>query len=145
MYDIIILYEVKDIMSELKTLSDVKQSGLFGTSNFDNIINAGLDSKLDISEIQAFTQASQNRNLIYDLLDTMCEDPTIAAVLETYAEDATEYNDNGQIVWCESSNSDVAAYSPVVESKYKILKVQQQSSMFSILRTSLVASTPSKV
>lgn len=77
---------------------------------FDNIINAGLDSKLDISEIQAFTQASQNRNLIYDLLDTMCEDPTIAAVLETYAEDATEYNDNGQIVWCESSNSDVAAY-----------------------------------
>ena len=32
---------------------------------FDNIINAGLDSKLDITEIQAFTQASQNRNLIY--------------------------------------------------------------------------------
>ena len=29
-------------MSELKTLSDVKQSGLFGTSNFDNIINASM-------------------------------------------------------------------------------------------------------
>jgi hypothetical protein len=77
---------------------------------FDNIINAGLNSKIDISEIESFTQASQNRNLIYDLLDTMCEDPTISAVLETYAEDATEYNDNGQIVWCESSNSDVASY-----------------------------------
>lgn len=77
---------------------------------FDNIINAGLNSKIDISEIESFTQASQNRNLIYDLLDTMCEDPTISAVLETYAEDATEYNDNGQIVWCESSNSEVASY-----------------------------------
>ncbi len=77
---------------------------------FDNIINSGLVSKLDITEIQSFTQASQNRNLIYDLLDTMCEDPTIAAVLETYAEDATEYNDQGHIVWCESSDSEVAAF-----------------------------------
>lgn len=85
--------------------------GVDTTNNFfDNIINAGLESKLDISEIQSFTQASQSRNLIYDLLDTMCEDPTIAAVLETYAEDATEYNDQGQIVWCESSDSDVASY-----------------------------------
>ena len=77
---------------------------------FNNIINAGLNSKLDISEINSFMQASQNRNLIYDLLDTMCEDPTIAAVLETYAEDATEYNDKGQIVWCESSDTEVANY-----------------------------------
>ena len=77
---------------------------------FSNIINAGLNSKLDISEINSFMQASQNRNLIYDLLDTMCEDPTIAAVLETYAEDATEYNDKGQIVWCESSDTEVANY-----------------------------------
>ena len=74
---------------------------------YNNIIEAGLQSKLDMSEIQSFTQASSNRNLIYDLLDTMCEDPTIAAVLETYAEDATEYNDNGRIVWCESPDSDI--------------------------------------
>ena len=29
-------------MNELKTLSDVRQSGIFGTSNFDNIINASM-------------------------------------------------------------------------------------------------------
>ena len=29
-------------MSEIKTLFDVKQSGLFGTSNFDNIINSSM-------------------------------------------------------------------------------------------------------
>ena len=97
---------------KIKTIPKQKpEIGVDTTNNFfDNIINAGLQSKLDISEIQSFTQASQSRNLIYDLLDTMCEDPTIAAVLETYAEDATEYNDQGQIVWCESSDSDVASY-----------------------------------
>ena len=72
-----------------------------------NIINAGLASKLDISAIQSFTQVSQHRNQIYDLLDTMCQDPTIAAILETYAEDATEYNDQGQIVWVEAEDSNI--------------------------------------
>ena len=72
-----------------------------------NIVNAGLASKLDISAIQSFTQVSQHRNQIYDLLDTMCQDPTIAAILETYAEDATEYNDQGQIVWVEAEDSNI--------------------------------------
>jgi hypothetical protein len=79
-------------------------------SFFDNIINAGLESKLDISKIESFTQVSQNRNLVYDLIDTMCEDPTIAAVLETYTEDATEANDDGQIVRCESSDPEISKY-----------------------------------
>ena len=74
---------------------------------YNNIIEAGLQSMLDMASIQSFSQVSQNRNMIYDLLDTMCEDPTIAAVLETYAEDATEYAENGKIVWCESSDSDI--------------------------------------
>ena len=77
---------------------------------YNNIIEAGLQSMLDMASIQSFSQVSQNRNMIYDLLDTMCEDPTIAAVLETYAEDATEYAENGKIVWCESSDSDIANY-----------------------------------
>ena len=44
------------------------------------------------------------------MLDTMCQDSTISAVLETYAEDATEYNDQGQIVWVESSDPNVQKY-----------------------------------
>lgn len=77
---------------------------------FDNIINAYDVSKLDMGEIEAFSQISQNRNQIYQLLDSMGEDSTIAAILETYAEDATEYNDKGQIVWCESADPAVAKY-----------------------------------
>ena len=77
---------------------------------FQNIINAGTSSVLDIGEIESFSMASKSRDQVYRLLDTMAEDSAIAAVLETYAEDATEYNDQGKIVWVESSNSNIASY-----------------------------------
>ena len=76
----------------------------------DNIANAGLSSQLDISALESFTQVSQSRDQIYALLDTMSRDSIVSAVLETYAEDATEYNDDGRIVWVESSDSDVVKY-----------------------------------
>lgn len=77
---------------------------------FQNIINAGTSSVLDVGEIESFSMASKSRDQVYQLLDTMAEDSAIAAVLETYAEDATEYNDQGKIVWVESSNSNIASY-----------------------------------
>lgn len=77
---------------------------------FQNIINAGTSSVLDIGEIESFSMASKSRDQVYRLLDTMAEDSAIAAVLETYAEDATEYNDQGKIVWVEASNSNIASY-----------------------------------
>lgn len=75
---------------------------------FDNIAEAGLSSQLDIAKIQSFTQVSQNRDTTMKLIDTMSEDPTIAAALEIYAEDITEANDNGQIIWCESADANIA-------------------------------------
>ena len=58
---------------------------------FNNIISEGTSShNLDLSALESFTQVSQSRDQIYSLLDTMGEDVTVAAVLETYAEDATE-------------------------------------------------------
>ena len=77
---------------------------------FHNIVNAGISGQLDINSLQSFTSITQSRNTVYSLLDSMCEDATIAAVLETYAEDATEYNDEGQIVWAESSKPEVQKY-----------------------------------
>lgn len=77
---------------------------------FDNIINAGLSSKLDISALEQFTFVSQNRDQVYAMIDTMSQDSLVAAILETYAEDATEYNDDGKIVWSESSDEEVNKY-----------------------------------
>ena len=77
---------------------------------FHNIINAAIGGQLDVNSLQSFTSITQSRNTVYGLLDSMCEDATIAAVLETYAEDATEYNDEGQIVWAESSDANIQKY-----------------------------------
>lgn len=76
----------------------------------DIISELGTASKVDLSVLNSFTQVSQRRDELYKLLDMMGEDPTIAAILETYAEDATEYNDNGQIVWVEAADSKINQY-----------------------------------
>ena len=82
------------------------------TSNqfYTNIMDAVDESKVDISKIESFTQASQNRETLFEILDTMGEDTTIAAVLETYAEDATEVSENGRIIWCQSDDENVSKY-----------------------------------
>ncbi len=77
---------------------------------FDNIVNAGISSQLDISALESFSNVSQSRDQLYAMLDTMSQDSIVSAVLETYAEDATEYGDSGRIVWAESVNGDVAKY-----------------------------------
>lgn len=77
---------------------------------FDNIVSAGISNQIDMSQIESFTKISSSRDQVYSMLDTMCMDTMISAVLETYAEDATESNDQGQIVWCEASDADVQKY-----------------------------------
>ena len=75
---------------------------------YDNIIQAGLSSTLDITSLSSLNQTAENRNQMYNIYDSMCEDGTISAVVETYAEDATERNDAGDIVWVEASDDNIA-------------------------------------
>ena len=76
----------------------------------DNIVDTMETSQFDINAINSFTQVSRSRDEIYNTLDDMGDDSIIAAVLETYAEDATETNDQGNIVWCESPDADASAF-----------------------------------
>ena len=77
---------------------------------WEAMMNAGDANAIDIGAINSFSQLSQNRETLYQVLDTMAEDPVIAAALETYAEDATEANEQGDIVWAESSDATVGKY-----------------------------------
>lgn len=77
---------------------------------FSQIIHAQLDNTLDATSIDDFGGAARNRDTLYELLDSMAEDPIISAILKIFAEDSTEPNDNGKIVWVESSDSNVAQY-----------------------------------
>ena len=44
---------------------------------FQDIINAGESSQLDISKLESFLNIAQSRDQIYDMLDAMAEDGSI--------------------------------------------------------------------
>lgn len=77
---------------------------------FKDVANLGDSASIDISSLNTFTQLSQNRETLYQVLDTMAQDSTVAAILEIYAEDATETNERGEIVWSESSDPNINKY-----------------------------------
>lgn len=88
-----------------------KQIGLDTQDKFyDDLISSAVSKVLDVSAFTNFDQASMNRDSIYALIDTMCQDSTISAVLETFVADAIEPNDSGQIVWADSSDANVSKY-----------------------------------
>ena len=77
---------------------------------YQNIIGAADSSSLDLTAFNSLTNTANNRNELYNMIDSMCEDGTISAVVETYAEDATERNDYGNIVWAESEDKEIVQY-----------------------------------
>ncbi|MCK9470190.1 MAG: portal protein [Bacilli bacterium] len=76
----------------------------------DNILDSAQVGTLDLSSIDALTQSAQNREQAYQLIDAMTQDTIIAAVLETYAEDVVQTNDNGDIMWIEANDARVLNY-----------------------------------
>lgn len=75
---------------------------------YDNIIQSGINSTVDLSGINSLSQQATTRNEMYNIYDTMCEDGQISAVIKTYAEDATQRNAEGNIVWATSNDSNIA-------------------------------------
>jgi hypothetical protein len=75
---------------------------------YDNIIALGTASQFDLSSINSLTQQANTRNEMYNRYDTMCEDGRISSVIQTYAEDATERNDTGDIVWATSDDAKIS-------------------------------------
>lgn len=93
------------------TLAPSPEIGIDTDNNLlHDLIDATAVEQVDITKLQSFTSVSRTRNELYDTLDYMAQDTTLASVLETYAEDATEMNDNGQIVWVEADDSNVSKY-----------------------------------
>ena len=76
----------------------------------DNIIEAGLSSQLDIAKLENFTSISNSRDQIYQLIDTMAQDASVAAILKTYAENVCEPADNGHVIWCESNEPSISKF-----------------------------------
>lgn len=76
----------------------------------DTILSTGEATSINLAAIDSFSMSSQRRDELYALMDVMAEDSTISAILEKYVEDATERNDNGNIIWAESGESNVQTF-----------------------------------
>lgn len=81
------------------------------TKKFVNdVIDSSLSSTLDIGALEAFTTIANNRDQVYQQIDTMANDSAVSAVIKTFAGDVCEMNDNGHIVWAESNNANISKY-----------------------------------
>ena len=95
---------------KIKTIPPETKDSEVGISDtlYDNILEVGLSSQIDMSSISSLSQQANTRNEMYNIYDTMCEDGQISAVIKTYAEDATEHNDSGDIIWATSEDSKIS-------------------------------------
>ena len=74
-------------------------------SLMDNSSNSSV-----IDNINTFREMSRNRNEQYDAFDEMEKDATISAALKMYADDATQYNLDGNVIWVESDDPNIAEF-----------------------------------
>ena len=75
-----------------------------GHSVINDILNTTDASQVDTSVLNSFLEVSRSRNNVYNLIDTMCQSPIPAAILEQYTEDTTAPNDNKEIIWVTSDD-----------------------------------------
>lgn len=92
----------------------------------DTILQGATGGDLNTSVFESFSTTAQNREAEYELIDTMAQDSTIAAAIETYAEDITQPNSKGEIVWAESNDAEVSKYV-----NYLLKKMNVDKQMFS--------------
>lgn len=71
------------------------------------LLDAAEEGNLDTASLESFNSASQSREYVYSFIDSMALDDRVSSVLEVYASDAVETNDDGKIVWCESSDGNL--------------------------------------
>lgn len=100
---------------KIKFVSNNKElNGIPITSDKDDITqrqinNVGSGSLFDAEAIATFRTLSSDRKEKYLEYENMLTDATIAAAMEMYADDATQYDPKtGKVIWVESEDPDIA-------------------------------------
>lgn len=81
-----------------------------GTSLVDILEEIDSSHIVDLSQLNEFRTISADRENQYKAYDEMKEDSVISAALELYTDDATQYNQDGKIIWAESEDTDIAKF-----------------------------------
>lgn len=73
------------------------------------IVSGESGSIVDVEAINKFRTLSSDRQERYSQFESLLKDATIAAAIEMYADDATQYDyKTGKIIWAESEDENVA-------------------------------------
>lgn len=94
--------------------NDNKYAGVPITNDADDLANrqiksADSGSLVDVEAITKFRTLSSDRQEKYAQFEDMMKDATIAAAIEMYADDATQYDyRTGKVIWAESDDADIA-------------------------------------
>lgn len=65
---------------------------------------------VDLATLNQFRNIGTDRNSQYRMYDEMATDSILSAALEIYADESTQYNTNGDIIWAESENPTIAKF-----------------------------------
>lgn len=90
-----------------------KYAGVPITNDKEDLSNRQIESAdngslIDVDAIGKFRTLSNNRQERYADYEEMLSDATIAAAIEMYADDSTQYNfRTGKIIWAESDDKDI--------------------------------------
>lgn len=75
-----------------------------------DLVKLATNSSLDLSSLQDFSNISQSREQVYQLIDTMAADSDIATIIEAYVDEICEPNENGDIVSVESTDPEILKF-----------------------------------
>lgn len=84
----------------------------------------GLASQINSSILSGFRDVSSSRELQYQMYDEMAKDVIISSALDLYADDATEYDESGRIIWAVSDNPEI---SKAANYLIKVLKLNENA------------------
>lgn len=88
----------------------------------ETIVEAAASASLKTDVLESFSSLAQNRETEYELIDTIGMDSTMAAAVETYAQDIIQTNDKGEIFWIESEDAETAKYVSFLAKKLELDK-----------------------
>lgn len=94
--------------------NDNEYAGVPITNDKDDLANkqiksADSGSLIDVEAVSRFRTLSSDRQERYNQFEDLLKDATVAAAIEMYADDATQYDyRSGKVIWAESDNPDIA-------------------------------------
>ena len=75
--------------------------------DFPDLVNSKF---VDFGAFSKLRELEQNRTVQYEAYDAMTRDIIISSALEMYADDASQYDNTGRLIWCESGDENLSRF-----------------------------------